>query len=344
MKARQVAEVVKWVKTGNRPEDYSPQKVSEYLKSLKPVTSPSIEKGRVESPSEAEPNTQPAPNVEPNPAPTHTPTQGHGTTAPEPKKDPGASGPNPQGEGHGLIVPGSKKDPGEVSVFWGTLAGIPWIKTIRAKIKAGQDPTLWEKLFLAAAFLVRCLVWVWKKTWPLVKKVLGWVLRFLKESVNGVLRFVGKVVGKPVEQVLQILVFLGIFAGVVMFFLHPAGWGAWTKNLVGRAWHSALTFAAGERKPVTPAPASGPKSQTVGRDLSVPIPEKGMGIPVPTVLPQPTAIPPSIPTPVPPSSKPRVKKLSGSVKRVLTQNSELKTLLLLPLLLHLPQCRRHPRQ
>jgi hypothetical protein len=283
MKAQQVAEVAKWVKAGNRPEDYSPQKVSEYLKNLKPVTAPPNEPSVVDSPAGAEPQTQPAPHIESNPHPVQPPVQGHGITA-----------------------PGPKKDPGNVSVFWGTLAGMPWIKTIRAKIKAGQDPTLWEKLFLAAAFLFRCFVWVWNKTWPWVKKVLGWVLRFLKESVHGVVRLIGKVVGKPVEQVLQVLVFLSLIVGVVMFFLHPAGVRDFLKGLAWKGVHGAESLLGGSAKPQAvstpvvastdtgmnePATAAPPPAQQVkGKHISVkPVISKRPtgGQKLPTTNPQP---------------------------------------------------------
>ncbi len=106
-----------------------------------------------------------------------------------------ASGPRHQTEGHGLIVPvsketgapGPKKNAGEVSVFWGTMAGIPWIKAIRAKINSGQDLTLWEKLFLVAAFFGRILHWLWHTTWPLAKKFIGLVGRNLKRALNSIL-------------------------------------------------------------------------------------------------------------------------------------------------------------
>ncbi len=143
--------------------------------------------------------------------------------------------PNFQGEGRGLIAPGSKKEPGEVSVFWGTMAGIPWIKAIRAKIKASQDPTLWEKLFLVAAFFGRILHWTWHKIWPLTKKSIGWVGRLLKKALNGTLRFLGEMVGKPAKKIAQgvvgIALVVGLAYGLYLFFFHPAG----IRGLLGRA-------------------------------------------------------------------------------------------------------------
>ena len=227
MTESQVKDYVAWIKAGNRPEEYTSQKVAENIKAMKvqnkahpsaypegptptPRTSPKVEGVKPSEPLTGET------------APTDTPETVHL----ESKNDPGESRTDTPmvsaQTGHGRRL-----ESDDQSVFWGTMAGIPWIKAIRAKIKAGQDLTLWEKLFLVAAFFGRILHWTWHTTWPPAKKSIGWVGRHLKKALNGTLRFLGEVVGKPAKKITQgvvgIALVVGLAYGLYLFFFHPAG-------------------------------------------------------------------------------------------------------------------------
>ncbi len=126
-------------------------------------------------PSGAMPKDQPGPHHDKKPHSTHSQPQGNGSINTAIKKDPGeshADTPMVSAQtGHGRRL-----ESDDQSLFWGTMAGIPWIKAIRAKINAGQDLALWEKLFLVAAFFGRILHWLWHTTWPIAKRFfqLGW--------------------------------------------------------------------------------------------------------------------------------------------------------------------------
>ena len=246
-------------------------------------------------------------------------------------------------------APGSKTNPGEVSFFWGTMAGIPWIKAIRAKIKSGQDLTLWEKLFLVAAFFGRILHWTWHKTWPRTKWFFGLVWQYMKIGLNATLRFLGEVVGKPAKKVIQgvvgIVLVLGLAYGLYLFFFHPAGlrgllsrtasgaihWvGSWVNpwegdthtdstkesvqsyqapNGLGTAQPSSPVLRTGNG--ANPGTQLGASAQTqVSRQaLAVPISKPDMGMPVPT------AVPTVVPTPEIVKTKHLKLKTSKSLKK-----------------------------
>ncbi len=224
-----------------------------------------------------------------------------------------ASGPKPQGESRtdtpmvSAQTPVGPTDQGrqktsshgrrlesdDQSVFWGTMAGIPWIKAIRAKIKAGKDLTLWEKLFLVAAFFGRILHWTWHTSWPLAKSSFRWVGSRIKKALNGTLRFLGEVVGKPAKKVIQgvvgIALVLGLAYGLYLFFFHPAG----LRGLVGRATSGVIHWVGswvnpweGDSKSIpqpqpTTIPTPGPKPPVSDQALAVPISKSDMGTPVP---------------------------------------------------------------
>ncbi len=347
MTESQVKNYINWIKAGNRPEDYTPQKVAnfhtklaqpnhdprleasgqaaEYLKAMKaPVPNPQGEGHAVGVPkpkqgmgtqsTQTDPGARsahpPVNSEKPNPTPITSPKV-EGVQPSEPL--PGETAPSDTAE---TIHPGSKTEPGESrtdtsmvsaqtghgrrlesddqSVFWGTMAGIPWIKAIRAKIKARQDLTLWEKLFLVAAFFGRILHWTWHTSWPLAKSSFRWVGSRIKKALNGTLRFLGEVVGKPAKKVIQgvvgIALVLGLAYGLYLFFFHPAG----LRGLVGRATSGVIHWVGswvnpweGDSKSIpqpqpTTIPTPGPKPPVSDQALAVPISISDLGTPVPT--------------------------------------------------------------
>jgi hypothetical protein len=193
---------------------------------------------------------------------------------------------------------------------------------IQAHVK-GQGGAI-ASLSLVWKIILAFLSIVKKAIKPFGKFVLRWIGKIIgfifwhgpKRLVGYFIRLVGSILGKPAKEVLQLLVLLGLLFGIYMFFFHPAGLGAWTRNQLGKAWHCALSFAAGAQK--TAPLTSMPRSQVEGHNLREPITEKGMGASVST----------AVVTPPPAPIKPRhVSNTNAKVKKgfIETQNSTLKT-------------------
>jgi hypothetical protein len=227
---------------------------------------------------------------------------------------------------------GRRLESDDQSVFWGTMAGIPWIKAIRAKIKAGEELTVWERLFLVAAFFGRILHWLWHITWPRAKRTIRWIWHHLRRAFNGTLRFLGEVVGEPAKKLAKGLVYfafvVGLVYGVYLFFFHPAGLRGLASRTASGVVHwvgSRFNPWGGDSKKV-PEPTPGPKSPVSDQALAVPISKPDMGTPIPT--PVPTVIPKKVEVPKTKHLKPKTAnpvKKAVPIAVVATPNSPLLT-------------------
>ncbi|HTA75796.1 MAG TPA: hypothetical protein VK791_01420, partial [bacterium] len=100
-------------------------------------------------------------------------------------------------------------------VLWDTAVGISIVSRIKAKIKKGERPNLFEVLILVVHTLGTGLAWVAKQVWKMAKPVAKVLWKLLKDGVKTALKALGRTVYNLVRVVL-VLAVLGLL-----------GWFAW---------------------------------------------------------------------------------------------------------------------
>jgi hypothetical protein len=99
-------------------------------------------------------------------------------------------------------------------ISWGTLAGLSVIKNIQSKVRNGNTPNFLEAMIVVGwrlsqvvEWIIRLIYgWILKPAYMLIKWVAKNLWKFLKESVEGTL----KALGRTVYNVARLLFFIAI--------------------------------------------------------------------------------------------------------------------------------------
>ncbi len=174
----QAKKLVEWVKAGNPVDTFNHQAAPK---------APKTPKARVtEAPSES--NAAPAAAESPKSAKTVGPVKPQQTSPDTPMSE-------------------------TESLAWGAAVGISVISRIKAKIKKGERPNLFEVLLLAGHYVLRALAWVVKHGGKLLLHASKMIWKVFKESLQSGLKALGPTIYRVTRTLLG-LAFLAVCAYV----------------------------------------------------------------------------------------------------------------------------------
>ncbi len=198
MTEAQAKKLVEWVQGGNEPEAYKPAK--------------EVRSSKLES-SELKEQTHPHPSAN---IPLGQPSHIAQPKVLEQVKALTSNSSLRTSNSKAVPAPAANRQMSETeTVLWSEAVGISIVSRIKAKIKKGERPNLFEVLILAVHTLGTGLAWVAKQVWKMAKPVAKVLWKLLKDGVKLTLKALGRTVYNLVRVVL-VLTVLGLL-----------GWFAW---------------------------------------------------------------------------------------------------------------------